>query len=57
MLELSSISRNFSGITAVDHVSFSARPGEMTVERILSQLVVEQDTTAISREIADRVRA
>jgi ABC-type branched-subunit amino acid transport system ATPase component len=57
MLELHSISKSFSGITAADHVSFSARPGEMTVESIFSQLVVEQDTTAISREIADRARA
>jgi ABC-2 type transport system ATP-binding protein len=30
MLELHSISKSFSGITAVDHVSFSARPGEIT---------------------------
>jgi len=56
MLELH-ISKSFSGITAIDHISFSARPGEMTVESIFSQLVVEQDTTAISREIADRVLA
>jgi ABC-2 type transport system ATP-binding protein len=30
MLELHSISKSFSGITAVDHVSFSARAGEIT---------------------------
>src|SRR5580698_6374518 len=30
MLELRSVSKNFRGITAVDNVSFSARPGEIT---------------------------
>lgn len=30
MLELRGISKSFSGITAVDHVSFSASPGEVT---------------------------
>jgi ABC-type multidrug transport system ATPase subunit len=113
MLELHNISKSFSGITAVDHVNFSARPGEITgylgangsgksttikmiaglletvgrvssrvailhrgkivaddsierlrtlmelptLEGIFSRLVVEQDTTAISREIADLIRA
>jgi ABC-2 type transport system ATP-binding protein len=30
MLELRSVSKSFSGIAAVDHVSFSARAGEVT---------------------------
>jgi ABC-2 type transport system ATP-binding protein len=30
MLELRRVSKHFSGIAAVDQVSFSARPGEVT---------------------------
>jgi len=30
MLELRNVSKRFSGIPAVDNVSFSARPGEVT---------------------------
>jgi ABC-2 type transport system ATP-binding protein len=30
VLELRGVSKNFRGITAVDHISFSARPGEVT---------------------------
>jgi ABC-2 type transport system ATP-binding protein len=30
MLELRNVSKHFSGIPAVDNVSFSARPGEVT---------------------------
>ncbi len=30
MLELRNVSKHFSGIPAVDNVSFSARPGEIT---------------------------
>ena len=30
MLELRNVSKRFSGIVAVDSVSFSARPGEVT---------------------------
>jgi len=30
MLELRRVSKHFSGIAAVDQVSFSARPGEIT---------------------------
>jgi ABC-2 type transport system ATP-binding protein len=31
MLELRNVSKRFSGIAAVDNVSFQARPGEVTV--------------------------
>ena len=59
MLELRSVSKRFNGIAAVDDVSFSARAGEITgyLGPNGSQLAVERDTGAVSREIADLIQS
>jgi ABC-type Na+ transport system ATPase subunit NatA len=54
MLELRNASKRFSGIPAVDDPSFCARRGEVTG---YLGLAVEQDAGAISRQIADLIRA
>jgi ABC-type uncharacterized transport system ATPase subunit len=58
-LELRNVSKRFLGVMAVDHVSFEARTGEITgyLGPNGSQLAVERDTGAVSREIADLIQS